>query len=143
MTDTTNEGPQLFAANEIMGAALTAKMSKSDILSFEQDPRSFIASSLNFDTGDISVSVVENDSATLNLALPYYSDLERLSAEVLKDADIDDVSGGELLITIGLLVAASFAGVVATGATIVGVGAGIGAAAGAAGDGSDSDGSGK
>ncbi len=149
MTDTTNESPQLFAANEIMGAALTVNMSKTDTLAFASDPKSFISSSLNLDTGDISVSVVENDSATLHLALPYYTDLERLSAGVLKDADIDDVAGGEIIISIlaiagaigGGVAAAAITGTalsfgtaaVVTGAIIgtgVGVAAGVGAVAG-------------
>ncbi len=131
MTDTTNKRAQISSSNEIMGAALTAKMSKSDILSFEQDPRSFIASSLNIDTGDISLSVVENDSGTLHLVLPYYSDLERISANAVRDGEIGKISGGEILITIGTVIAATAAATVA----IVGVGAGVGV--GTAGDGSD------
>ncbi len=153
MTNTTNEGPQLFAANELMGATLTANMSKSDRVAFASNSKSFISSSLNLDTGDISVSVVENDSATLHLALPYYADLERLSAEVLKDADIDDVAGGEIIISIGVAIgslaavsAAVAAGAAATagGVAVAVAGAGLvagGVAAAQAAEGKNLDGS--
>ncbi len=131
MTNTTNESPQLFAANELMGAALTANMSKTDTLAFASDPKSFIASYLKFDAGDVSISVVENGADTLNLALPYYSALENISTEALKDADIGDVAGGEIIITLGIIggaVAGGTLGVIVGAGLTVGAGIAIGGA---------------
>ncbi len=113
MTDTTNESPQVFVSNEILGAILTAGLSKSEVLYFGSDPKSFIYSALDADIGAISLSVVENGVDTINLALPYYADLERHSAEVVKDSDIADISGGEIIITV-ILVMTGVATVVGT-----------------------------
>ncbi len=170
MTDMTKEGAQIFASSEIMGAALTANMSKSDSLTFSADPKSFIHSSLDVDMGVISVLVVENDSGTINLTLPYYSSLETMSIGAVNELDMDGISGGEILISIfaigGAIAAAATAGalgvtgllttgvgiaVVAGGAIaggVVGAGAiagiGVGAAAGhKAGSGENLDGSSK
>ncbi len=135
MTDMNKEGAQIFASSEIMGAALTANMSKSDMLSFTKDPKSFISSSLDTDTGDISLLVVENDSGTINLALPYYSMLERISAEAVNELDMDVVSGGEILISIfaiGGLAAVAAATAAASGVGAMVVGGVVGGAVGAA-----------
>ncbi len=128
---TNKKNNKVVATNEILGATLTANMSKSDILSFEKDPRSFIASSLKADTGDVSLSMVENSDGLVNLALPYYSQLDGTSARVLSDDAIDSVSGGELLISLTTL---------AIGAGVCSV-AGVGGVAGLnALDGRDLDG---
>ncbi len=124
MTNTMNEKPQVFASNELMGATLTANLSKSDVRAFRADPKSFIYSALDADVGDISLSVVENGVDTINLALPYYADLERHSAEVMKDSDIANISGGEVIVLFFLISTA--VGVSA----LVGAGAGVEAANG-------------
>ncbi len=123
MTNTTNERLQLFAVNELLCPILTHIMSNSDVLAFASDPGSFIGSSLNIDTGDVSLLVVENDSATINLALPYYSDLEQISAEAVNELDMDDISGGEILISIfaisGAVAACAVAGSIGVGTAAV------------------------
>ncbi len=119
MTDITNETKQVFASNEILGAALTAKMSQSEVAAFEKDPRSFIASSLDFDTGDISLRTVENSAGMVNLVLPYYSVLDSISAESLGEADISSISGGEI---IGVIIATAIGATVLTGLTLGGAG---------------------
>ncbi len=110
MTDINNKGPQVFASSEILGATLTARMNKSDRVAFESDPRSFIASSLNADIGDVSVLVVENGSGLINLALPYYSYVDKMSATMLNEDHVSDVSGGEIVIAIALLLTTTTVG---------------------------------
>ncbi len=126
MTDTMNKNGELFVSNELLGATLTVRMSESDVASFAKDPKSFIASSLNFDTGDVSVLMVENDFGTVNLVLPYYADLERISAESVMDGDIGDIAGGEILISIfaicGVAAGTAIAGTLGA-AAIAGTGA--------------------
>ncbi len=107
-----NKKNQVFASSEILGATLTANMSKSDISAFRKDPSSFIASSLNVDTGVVSLSMVENSADTINLALPYYSSLDSLSAELLEDGDVSSVSGGEVIIAIVTAITATAVGAV-------------------------------
>ncbi len=112
MTDTTNKAPQIAASSEIMGAALTAGMSGTEILAFGADPKSFIASSLSVDTGDVTLSVVENGVDTINLALPYYSALDQLAMEAVTESDLDGVSGGEIIISLIIVGAVATVGVV-------------------------------
>ncbi len=99
----TNNKPQVFASNEILGATLTAKMSKSDVQAFGKDPRSFLASSLDVDTGAVSLHMVENNVDTVNLALPYYSQLGSISASSLQEFDMGSVSGGEIIISLSII----------------------------------------
>ncbi len=122
----TNNKPQVFASNEILGATLTAKMSKSEIQAFSKDPKSFISASLDADTRDVSFSMVENSADSINLALPYYSQLDSISASSLQEHDIDSVSGGEIVISLTIIGVglATTAGAVAAG--VAGVQASIG-----------------
>ncbi len=117
MNNTMNNKPQVFATNEILGATLMANMSQSDVLSFGRDPRSFIASSLNVDTGDISLQTVENSAGMINLALPYYSVLDSMSADFLDESDVGSVSGGEI---IAAIIATAIAVTATTAAVAVG-----------------------
>ncbi len=119
----TNKENKLFASAEIMGALLTEKLSSADVASFASDPSSFIYSSLSADVGDISLSVVENDIGVIHLALPYYSEIESHSANILTDGDVDDVSGGELLISLLIgTIACAATGVAVTSVAVAAAG---------------------
>ncbi len=149
MTDTTihsNEFGKLFASNELMGAILTKDMSIFDIDIFQRDPRSFLSSVSNTDIGDIGLSVIENDFGTVNLVLPYYSELDKVTAQYVNELSLGAVSGGEIIISILAVVGAiggSIAAASITGATLaagtaaitagalVGAGIGIGVGVGA------------
>ncbi len=123
----TNKENKLFSSNEIIGAILTYSMSSTDISSFERSPSSFIHSAANTDVGDISLSVVENDSGVIHLALPYYSELSSNSANSLDDASMSSVAGGEIFVSLFIAcVAVSVGGAVTAG---ISVGTAVGAQA--------------
>lgn len=128
---------QMFASNEVMGAVLTKDLNSGDARAFGADPKGFIYSATNIDIGAGEFSVVENSGNTINLALPYYSVVEQFSAQVLDESGLDDVSGGEILISlfiaagIGAGVGAGIAAGVAT-STLAIVGGVVGGAIGVA-----------
>lgn len=65
---------------------------------------------------EASVNMVENTQNEINLTLPYYTNVEKISSHNVGDSDIDEVAGGEIF----AILAISFGSV-----AIAGVGAGI------------------
>ncbi len=129
----TNKNNKLLALNEIVGAYILPQFSDEEIQAFREDSVGFLNSQLGTDFDD-GIAVVENTADEVHLALPYYSTLEQTTATALSDDDLDEIVGGEILISI--FVACGFAaGVgVAAAASIGGTGvvalAAIGATAG-------------
>ncbi len=62
------------------------------------------------------VSFVQNADKEVNLTLPYYSFLGNAKSEAITDANLDEVSGGEVFVSVIIVGAA--AAVIATGAGV-------------------------
>lgn len=120
---------QLVISIEIASDLLLSKLSDSDIASFKSDPQSFVFANTNQDLGDMAISVVENTDNEIHLSLPYYENIEVMKADAIKDEDLDDVAGGEII----MLIAAVAGGIFALGCGgAVWAAAGTAAAAGVA-----------
>ncbi len=108
---------ELFPTVEISGAVLTDLLASSDLHAFNNDPKGYMLNHLRMDLSEITVEVVCNDENEVHLALPYYSLTENLQAEMLQDSCIDDITGGEIVITLGVIFGAGTAYVVGAGTT--------------------------
>ncbi len=120
----------LVFITEFVGAVLVPAVSKGEIENFTNDPKSFMKS--NYDVNlETDINFVENSGSEINLALPYYSQVDEISAQALSNEEMIDITGGEILISIcvvgGLGIGAAIgcaAGLsgIALGATMAGVG---------------------
>ena len=90
---------KLLPMNELIGAVVIPALSNEDIQAFKTDANSVLASTCNIDI-EVDVKLVENSNSDVNLALPYYSEVEALRVEMLKDERLNDISGGEIVISI-------------------------------------------
>lgn len=136
MTNTIkNEDAKLVPINEVMGAILTSSLSSEDLSLFKTNTNDYVRSHSPVDF-DAEVIAVQNSNDEIHLTLPYYSQLDddALRAQMLKDSNLDDVSGGEIFITIagvvGALIGLSLTPYAAGAGVIIGAvaaGAAIGA----------------
>lgn len=111
----------IFFTNEIGTAFLSER---ADIDSLRSNAGDYIFALYNIDVSSFDLHVVENSLDSINLVLPYYSLLDNADNIAVADSSLDDVSGGEIGITIALIVgglglltagaAATAAGVAAT-----------------------------
>ncbi len=114
-----SESKTVFAANEIVAAMADNAMNPEQAQAFSADPHSMIASNANIDLEGIQVNVVQNTGSDVNLILPYYELLESTEAQAVRDRDLNDISGGEIFISLGVL------GGVLFGAVVLGASNGI------------------
>ncbi len=128
---------KLVALNEIVGAVHVPSLSNEQISALKADAIGFLSVNLNIELeGDISV--VENSSSDVHLTLPYYSMVEELQTEMLKDEKLADIVGGEIIISllvfagagVGFLIAGAAGTVGLSSMAIIGVSAAIGGAVG-------------
>ncbi len=122
------EKNKIIPFNEIFAAAILPKLDNESYESFVNNPKNFIDSFADIDSG-VSYQTVTNSASQVHLALPYYSIVEEMNAKIMADNQIDDIIGGEIII--GLAVFGGYALAAAAGAGSVGATL-IGAAAGAA-----------
>ena len=120
----------LFASTEIIGALATRKMTDSQVESFAADPNAMIAATANVDISDIKINVIENSSSDIHLALPYYSEVEIMQAEMIKDERLANIAGGEILISIGVIAGTIIGSALGTGLAASAIGATVGGAIG-------------
>lgn len=104
MTDTN-----LHVSNEILGAVITNNLEASEIKSFIDNPQDAIYSAFDVDVSNIDFKVIENSDKEVNLSLPYYSQLDDIQAKALQDSTMQNISGGEIFVTIGILSATGIA----------------------------------
>ncbi len=120
----------LVFITELVGAVLVPTVSKEEVSTFASDPKSFMKS--NFDVNlEMDVNFVENSASEINLALPFYSQVDEISAEALSNEEMTEITGGEILISLFVLGGVGLGAVLgcaagltgaALGATMVGVG---------------------
>ncbi len=113
---------KIVASTEILGA-LTSGFSAEDLNAFKADPKGTIFAKTNADIGgyELNINLAENSANEVHIALPYYKDLDNLTSEMISDADLSEISGGELPMAIGGIVS-----------TLIVVGIGFGIASGVA-----------
>lgn len=130
----TNNSNKLVALNEVFGAYATHQLSNEGVNLLKADANNFIKSNFDIDI-DGDISIIENSENEINLALPFYSGVEDIKAMALKDKNLDNISGGEILITVfaAIGVAAGVASGVAIAGAASGLGIGLGIAGGIAG----------
>ena len=117
---------KLFPSTEIVGAMASNAMNADEAKAFTADPKAVLASKAKIDASNLNINVVQNSNTDVNLALPYYAMVEEMQAEMLKDESLQKISGGEILVTIGIL--CGIGGATATIAAIGGAAAVGGAA---------------
>lgn len=120
---TNMKNPSVISVNEIVGAIMIPHISDDVLNEFKQDPNSYLSANydLNF---ECDINLAENTNDVVNIALPYYSELDKMTSHELSSAELTEISGGEIFITIGVVcgVGLAFAGGLAgaaTGGTIV------------------------
>lgn len=119
------ETPELFPSTEIVGAILTHQSNSHELNDFANDPHSMLASNFNLDFSNIEFNIVNNTANDVNLGLPFYTEVETIQAELLKDERLQNISGGEIIIAL-ILMGGTLAGIAATGTWVGGaVGAAI------------------
>ncbi len=98
---------KLNPALEILGAIGTEKLSTQQVTDFKDDAKRFLHAEANINLNDdFDVNIVDNSANEVNLILPFYDALHFEAAQ-MTDAELQDVSGGEVAI-----------GVIAVGGTI-------------------------
>ena len=139
---------KLVASVEVLSASLTGALSAEEIQAFTKDPKSVLLATVNADTSEFDVNVVENSASEVNLALPYYAFVDSSEAQAILDSDMD-VAGGEIALTIAGVLGLIGAVTATTAATVAvfagppaGVAVGIAASVQAA-NGKNIDGSAK
>ncbi len=99
----TNKKPNIDMIIELIGAVGIHNLSDQQVHEFKTDPHSFLAD-FNLDPkGDIDLTVIENTETEMHLTLPFYSELEKSSVSTLSDENIEDISGGEIVITFAVI----------------------------------------
>lgn len=135
----------LLPLTEIVGAAASSLLNDEQVKAFTNDPTAFLKSNLDVDM-PYDISVVENTENEVHLALPYFQCVNDFHASAIHDESLDDISGGEIFITICTVAGVVAGGIICATTTIsitagvglcIGLGAagaavGIGAASGAA-----------
>ncbi len=111
-----------FASTELVSAILSNALSEDQTVEFLSNPKSIASTYLNVDFSNVKINAVENTSTDFHLILPYYSLLDVVRVKELDEDDLDAVSGGEILISAGIL-GGMFTGAII--ATAIGAGVGV------------------
>ncbi len=130
----SNTNTNLFPANEIVGALGVSELNAEQAKAFAANPNQAIAA-LGVDTMDIEFKVVENSGKDVHITLPFYTEVDAMHAEMIKDETLNQISGGEIFISIGIvggiMAGVGIAGALGVGVTTIGfVGGAIGGIAG-------------
>lgn len=94
----------IFPSTEVVGSILTTQIDKPAMESIEANPSDYFKSNFDIDINDLDFSFVENSQDDVNLVLPYYSTIETFKSAYLTDKDLNKVSGGEIFITLSLVI---------------------------------------
>ncbi len=85
---------------EIIGALGSTNLSNDQIKNFTQDPKCFLAD-MNFSPkGNVEIHAAENSNDEVHLTLPFYSAVEEHNTKVLSDDNLEDISGGEIIVNL-------------------------------------------
>lgn len=95
---------KMVANIEILSDLILSTLSNEDIASFKSDPKSFILANAEQDLTHMDIFVVENNNDEVNISLPYYSDLDSSQVRLIKERDLANVSGGEI-VAVGTIIA--------------------------------------
>lgn len=85
---------------EIGSSYLSQSVISSEYENFIKNPSDFLKSELNLDLPHTEFKAVQNDDGIVNLTLPYYSNLAVSSSTPLSDSDMNEVVGGEVIVSI-------------------------------------------
>ncbi len=121
----------LFASTEIIGALTTNNLSAEDAKTFAADPQAAIAA-MGVDVSHIDVKVAQNSENDVSIVLPYYTQVEVFQSEMLKDEKLNNVAGGEIIISLAIIGGVAIGSTVAVSAGIAGTGVVVAAAIGGA-----------
>ena len=110
-----------FASTELVGALFSNNLSEDQANQFLADTKSLAVSNLNIDASNVEIHAVKNTADELHLTLPYYSLLDIIRVKELDENALEAVSGGEILVSAGIL-----GGMFAGAAIATGIGAGVG-----------------
>ena len=128
----------VYPVNEIVGSFASTEIAAEDFGSFKSSPNDYLRSTLNINY-EGEITIVENSDSEIHLALPYYDIVGTMSAIELTPEMLDQVAGGEIVITLCALAGAGIGfaiggaalgltGASLAAATIVGAGVGAGIA---------------
>ncbi len=99
---------QIAPFNEIIACVILQNLDNDNFHAFAKNPRAFIFTHINCDIGDsMKLHTVENNADEVHLALPYYSEMAELNAKILTDCQLNEITGGEIVI--GLAIAGGYA----------------------------------
>ncbi len=117
---------QIAPANEILSAFLSAKLqNEKDVAELCDNPHAFLFAKTGIEIKEnTDIIVIQNDDDTIHLTLPFYDGLQKHSVTALQDDDIEQVIGGELLVTVFLAITAVASVGILTVAT-AGAGSGV------------------
>ena len=113
---------KLFSSPEMVSLILTDKMSDSVAKDFVTDPKAIIAKHIDYDFDGVAINVVQNTASDIHVSLPYYDFVGDPTANFMHDQELDDVSGGEIIITLFICGGCLIGGAVAAGLGIAGSG---------------------
>lgn len=129
-----NTSPSLAPTTEIVAAIILDSLPAEEIRQLKADAKVYIYARTNVEIGDnVKIHIANNTPTRVALALPYYGRIEKARAEILKETEIQNIIGGEIVISllIGSLVGGAI-GIVASGsAAAITVGSTVGAVVGA------------
>ena len=92
---------RLAATTEITTAILSNNLPQEDQDAITKNPRNYIYSSYSLDMGDnVDLIVAKNDDNTVNLILPYYSNMDKANSEPIDEETLEAVAGGEVIIAV-------------------------------------------
>ncbi len=99
--------PNIPPITEIVGACLVADLTGKQKRAILDKPVDFIHAHLNVDIGDkLQVQSVKNNDDEVHLILPYYDSLDLNRIQALQDYELQEIVGGEVIFSGGVLGAA-------------------------------------
>lgn len=87
---------QIHLTNEIASSYLSDYLLESEYDSLLNHPENYLKSQFDLDI-NAEITIVQNQPNLINLALPYYSGLEDISAEAVSPHQMESVAGGEIV----------------------------------------------
>ncbi len=97
-----SDAHNLFPTTELVGALAVSSLDRAELKEFSADPKGAILANTDVDFADIEIKVIENSSNDVNLTLPYYSEIAKIQAELVKDEKLGEVTGGEILFSLSV-----------------------------------------
>lgn len=90
---------KLIPFNEITAAILIPKLNNNQMNEFTANAKEFLKSYLDIDVQH-DIIVVENTNSDVAIALPYYENMQTITASSINEEELDEIIGGEILISI-------------------------------------------